>query len=352
MIPETKDRKLDHLRIVSSENVQSREKTTLLECVELVHQSLPQLDKKKIDLSVRFFGHKLKYPILISGMTGGHPEAKRINENLAIAAEKTGVAMGVGSQRAMMENPRLLDSYQVRKYAPSILLIGNFGIPQLEKYGAGGVEKAAKSIGANAFAIHLNNLQETVQEEGDVNSSGYARELSKACKKTKMPIIAKETGAGISMEAAKSLVKAGVSAIDIGGAGGTSWSAVELRRKNAADESSLAFWDWGIPTAASILEVRSVSKKIPLIASGGLRTGLDAAKCIALGADLAGIAYPFFKAAEKSSGAVVSAIDEIGEGIRNAMFLAGARNIAELKKTQTVITGKLMDWTIWREIKK
>lgn len=351
MTPGTSDRKLEHIQIVSKEDVQAKQKTTWLEYVELVHQSLPELNKDDIDLSVKFLGHKLNYPILISGMTGGHPEAQKINETLAAAAEETGVAMGVGSQRAMLENPELAKTYQVRKWAPSILLIGNLGIPQLEKYGVEGVERAARAIGADAFAVHLNNLQEAVQREGDVTAAGYEKELAKICKKVKLPIIAKETGAGISKEAVKSLIKAGVAAIDIGGAGGTSWSAVEILRGRANKESSIAFWDWGIPTAASILEVRSSSKAIPLIASGGLRNGIEAAKCIALGADMVGMAYPFFKAAEKGVNEAVKAIEEIGEGMRNAMFLTGTRNIAELKRADFVICDKLLDWATWRKLK-
>src|SRR3989338_4052778 len=352
MTPGTSDRKLDHIRIVSKEDVQAKQKTTWVEYVELVHQSIPELNKKDISLETKFLGHKLNYPILISGMTGGHPEAQKINETLAAAAEKAGVAMGVGSQRAMLENPSLTETYQVRKQAPHILLLGNLGIQQLEKYGPQGVEKAAKSIGANAFAIHLNNLQEVVQREGDVDAAGYEKALAKICKSVKLPIVAKETGAGISREAAKSLIKSGVSGIDIGGAGGTSWSAVEILRGRANKESSLAFWDWGIPTAASILEVRSASKTIPIIASGGLRNGLEAAKCIALGADMVGMAYPFFKAAENGVDAVVSTIKEIGDGIKNAMFLTGAKSMAELKKSEYVIYGRLLDWASWRGIKK
>ena len=351
MTPGTSDRKLDHIKIVSNENVQARQKTTFLENVELVHQSLPELNKLDIDLSVSFLGHKLSYPILISGMTGGHAEAQKINETLARAAEKAGVAMGVGSQRAMLENPSLAYTYQVREFAPSIFLIGNLGVPQLQKYGVSGVEKAAKLIGANAFAVHLNNLQEVVQKEGDVSANGYAKELSKICKQTKLPIIAKETGAGISKETASSLIKCGVSAIDTGGAGGTSWSAVEIKRGRAKNDSALDFWDWGVPTAASILEVRSASQKIPLIASGGLRSGLDAAKCIALGADLVGMAYPFFKAAESGVDSVVAKIEEIGEGIKNAMFLSGAQNIKELQRAKYAVTGDLFKWVASRGLK-
>src|SRR3989338_8788322 len=186
MTPGTSDRKLDHIRIVSKEDVQAKQKTTWLEYVDIVHQSIPELNKGDIDLSAKFLGHKLNYPILISGMTGGHPEAQKINETLAAAAEKTGVAMGVGSQRAMLESPELAETYQVRKQAPSIFLVGNLGIPQLEKYGKSGIEKAAKSIGANAFAVHLNNLQETVQREGDVNAKNYFSSLKKICSSVKM----------------------------------------------------------------------------------------------------------------------------------------------------------------------
>ncbi len=352
MTPGTSDRKLEHIKIVSRKNVQAKQKTNWLEYVDLVHNSVPELNKKDINLSVKFLGHKLDYPILISGMTGGHSVAQKINETLARAAEKANVAMGVGSQRAMLENPKLAYTYQVREYAPSIFLIGNLGIPQLEKYKTKGVLKAAKSIGANAFAVHLNNLQEVVQREGDVNAKNYFKHLKKICSSVKIPIIAKETGAGISREAAKLLIKAGVSAIDVGGAGGTSWGAVEILRGRASKSSSIAFWDWGIPTAASILEVRSVSEKIPLIASGGLRNGLEAAKCIALGADLVGMAYPFFKAAEKGTSEVIKTIEEIGEGIRNAMFLVSARNINELKNSKFIIQDNLLDWALWRGLGK
>ncbi|HIJ98528.1 TPA: type 2 isopentenyl-diphosphate Delta-isomerase [archaeon] len=352
MTPGTSDRKLEHIRIVSKKNVQAKQKTNWLEYVDLVHNSIPELNKNDIDLSINFLGHKLDYPILISGMTGGHAVAQKINETLAKAAEKTNVAMGVGSQRAMLENPELAYTYQVRKFARSIFLIGNLGIPQLEKYGTNGVKKAANAIGADAFAVHLNNLQEVVQREGDVNAKNYFKYLKKICSAVKIPVIAKETGAGISREAAKLLIKAGVKAIDVGGAGGTSWSAVEILRGRANKSSSIAFWDWGIPTAASILEIRSVSEKIHLIASGGLRNGLEAAKCIALGADLVGMAYPFFKAAEKGTPDVVKTIEEIGDGLRNAMFLVGAKNLKELKKANFVINNNLLDWALWRGLRK
>lgn len=349
MNKETSKRKLSHLKIVSDKEVQARRKTTLFELVELVHQPLPEVDTDKIDTSVKLFGKKLSYPIVISGMIGGHKEALKINKNLAKAAEETGVAMGVGSQRAMLENPELKETYQVRKFAPSILLFGNLGAPQLSEYGVKGVKEACKSIEADAFSIHLNNLQEIVQEEGDTDAEGYLKEIKKISENTVFPIIAKETGAGISKEAAKELIKAGVSGIEAGGAGGTSWSAVEIERSKNKDMDE--FWDWGIPTAASILEIRSISGKIPLIASGGLRTGMDVAKAIALGADAGGLAYPFFKAAEKGPDAVVKEIKKIGETLKNVMFLTGAKNISELKKSEKILYGKLLDWKNSRELK-
>lgn len=352
MSPNTPNRKLEHLKIASTQNVQAKQKTNWLEYAELVHQPLPEINKSDIGLSVKFLGKKLDYPILISGMTGGHAAAQKTNEILAKAAERTNIAMGVGSQRAMLEDPKLAYTYQVREFAPSILLIGNLGVPQVEKYSSAGIEKAAKAIAADAFAIHLNNLQETVQHEGDTNAKSSTSAIAKICKASKIPIIAKETGAGISREAASALVKAGVSAIDIGGAGGTSWGAVEILRKKEKREPDLEFWDWGIPTAASILEVRSVSKTIPLIASGGIRTGLEAAKCFALGADLVGIAHPFFKASEKGVDAVAEAIEDVAEGLRNAMFLTGSKNITELKKSKTALTGKLFEWAMWRNLRK
>lgn len=350
MSRKTSKRKLKHLEIMSEEEVQAKAKTTLFENVEFVHQPIHEINAEDIDLSTELFGKKLNYPILISGMTGGHKSATKINKNLAKAAQKTGVAMGLGSQRAMLENKKLAETYQVRDVAPDILLIGNLGVPQLKEFGVKGVKKAFESIEADVFAVHLNNLQEIIQVEGDTNATSYLEEIEKVVKGTKFPIIIKETGAGISKEAVKKLIDIEITGLDIGGAGGTSWSAVEIIRDK--QEALEEFWDWGIPTAASILEVRSVSGKIPLISSGGLRTGMDIAKSIALGADIGGLAYPFFKAAEKSSDAVVKEIENLAETLKNVLFLVGAENIEELKEAETVLYGKLLDWKNSRNLKR
>ncbi len=350
MSPKTSSRKMDHLKIVSSKMVQAKEKTTLFEDVELVHQALPEVDEDEIDLSVKFFGKKLNYPLIISGMTGGHKAALKINKNLAIAAQETGIAMGVGSQRAMLENPDLTYTYQVKEFAPDLpFLVGNIGAPQLAHFGIDGIKTAYNSIEADAMAIHLNNLQEAVQKEGDTSSRGYLNEIKKSISGVNFPIIIKETGGGISKETTKKLIDINATGIDVGGAGGTSWSAVELLRGNRPELKD--FWDWGIPTAASILEVRSVSAKIPLIATGGLRTGLDIAKAIALGADVAGLAYPFFKAAERGPNEVINLIENLAKILRTTMFLVGAKNTNELKQSKYVLFGTLLNWSNYRNLK-
>lgn len=344
----TEKRKIDHIEICSTESVESKNKTTLFECVDFVHSALPEINKYEINLSTKIFGKKLNTPLIISGMTGGHESAEKINKNLAKAAQELGIGFGVGSQRVMLENPKLAYTYQVRDVAPSILLLGNLGVHQLEEYTVSEIEASMAEIGADMIAIHLNNLQEAVQPEGDTTSKGYLKIISEFSEKSKLPVIIKETGAGISKETAKEILKTKISGIDVGGAGGTSFAGVETLRKGSDELED--FWDWGIPTAASILEVRSVSKKIPLIASCGIRTGLDIAKAIALGADAAGIALPLLKPAQESPEAVVSKLNEITNGLRTAMFLCRAKNIQELSSRKIVITGKLSEWQKNRKI--
>ena len=331
------DRKLEHLLICENYDVEFKDKTTGFEDIELIHNVLPEIDKNDIDLSTEVFGKKLDSPLFITAITGGHPAAKDVNKQLAIAAENNGIALGVGSQRAACEHPELEDTYTVvRENAPDCLLVGNIGAPQLNL-----AEKAVEILDADILAIHLNPLQESIQPEGDLDARGYIDMIHQITESVDIPILAKETGCGISGESAKILVDAGVDFIDIEGAGGTSWAAVETYR---ADDRYLGevFWDWGIPTAISTVEVTN-AVNVPVISSGGIRTGLEAAKAIALGADAVGMALPFLKNCA-SQEALNTFINRFNDSLRIAMFLVGANNIEELKQSNLVIRGKTREW--------
>ncbi|WP_292604254.1 type 2 isopentenyl-diphosphate Delta-isomerase [Methanobrevibacter sp. UBA212] len=331
------DRKLEHLLICENYDVEFKDKTTGFEDIELIHNVLPEIDKNEIDLSTSVFGKKLDSPLFITAITGGHPAAKEVNRQLAIAAENNGIALGVGSQRAACEHPELADTYSVvRENAPDCLLVGNIGAPQLNL-----AQKAVEILDADILAIHLNPLQESIQPEGDLDARGYTDLIEKITDTVDIPVLAKETGCGISAESAKTLVEAGVDFIDIEGAGGTSWAAVETYR---ADDRYLGeiFWDWGIPTAISTVEVTN-AVEVPVISSGGIRTGLEAAKAIALGADAVGMALPFLKNSA-SQEALNTFINRFNDSLRIAMFLVGANNIEELKQSNLVIRGKTREW--------
>jgi isopentenyl-diphosphate delta-isomerase len=303
----------------------------------LIHNVLPEIDKNEIDLSTSVFGKKLESPLFITAITGGHPAAKSINKQLAIAAETNKIALGVGSQRAACEHPELEDTYAVvRENAPDCLLVGNIGAPQLNL-----AEKAVEILDADILAIHLNPLQESIQPEGDLDARGYVNLIEQISESVDIPILAKETGCGISGQSAKTLVDAGVDFIDIEGAGGTSWAAVETYRAEDKYFGEL-FWDWGIPTAISTVEVTN-AVNVPVISSGGIRNGLEAAKAIALGADAVGMALPFLKNCS-SQKQLNELIDKFNDSLRIAMFLVGAKNIEELKQTDLVIRGKTREW--------
>jgi isopentenyl-diphosphate delta-isomerase len=332
----TQDRKSSHLEICSTKRIEFSNKTTGLEDVDFLHRALPELDLGKIDTSCNIFGKKLSAPLLIESITGGSAEAKKINKYLAKAAERSGVAMGLGSQRAMIENPALADTYWIRDVAPTIFLFANIGIAQLMEYDAKRITDAIDHVKADALFVHLNALQEAIQPEGNKNFERCLSSLGKLTSQLSIPVIAKETGAGICREIAFELKNAGVKGIDIGGAGGTSWGAVELHRNPNGHDS---FGEWGIPTALSIVEVASIFK-LPIIASGGIRSGCDAAKAIALGADYAGAALPFLKSAEKGEDAVFDELEKWKEQLKTCMFLTGSKNLTALKNTQLLITGK------------
>ena len=334
----TSARKADHIRINLEEDVRSG-LTTGLERYHFIHQALPELDLAAVDTRVQWFGKTLAAPFLISSMTGGTEAAREINRTLAAAAQSAGIAMGLGSQRAAIENPELARTFQVRDVAPDLLLFANLGAVQLNYgYGVDQCRRAVDMLGADALILHLNAVQEAVQPEGDSNFSGLLKKIEAVCRVLRpegVPVIGKEVGWGMSEQAARQLASAGVAAIDVAGAGGTSWSQVEMHRAKTESQKRVAaaFMEWGIPTADAIQNVRRVTPHLPVIASGGLRDGVEAAKCIALGASLCGMASPFLKAAAVSLEATTEVIAELERELRIAMFAAGAGNIAQLQST-------------------
>lgn len=331
-------RKSDHIRINLEQDVRSA-LTTGLEGYRFLHRALPELDLERIDLSQELFGRRLRSPLLISSMTGGTDEAAEINRRLAEAAQASGIAMGLGSQRAALEHPELAPSFQVRRYAPDVLLLANLGAIQLNYgYGVEQCRRAVEMIEADALILHLNALQEAVQPEGDTRWAGLLGKIEAVCRALPVPVIAKEVGWGFSRQDACWLAEAGVAAIDVAGAGGTSWSQVEMHRAKTDSQRRLAaaFVDWGIPTAEAILNVRAAAPGLTVIASGGLRSGVDIAKCIALGARLGGMAGPFLKAAVRSSEDAVQAIEEISREIRVCMFMTGAGSLQALGEVELI----------------
>ena len=338
-VTRTSARKSDHIRINLEQDVRSK-LTNGLERYFFLHNALPELNLEEVDLSVQVFGKKLKAPLLISSMTGGSKEATQINQRLAEAAQASGVAMGLGSQRAAIEDKKLASSYKVRNVAPDILLFANLGAVQLNYgYGLDHLQRAVDMAEADALMLHLNALQEAVQPEGDTNFAGLLQKIEIMCKQLPVPVVIKEVGWGISGDLAKHLAHAGVQGIDVAGAGGTSWTQVEMHRAKNKRQARLAaaFADWGIPTAESIMQVREAVRTMRIFASGGLRSGLDIAKCIALGAELGGMASPYLKAADQSAEAVVQTIQEVARELQVAMFAAGAGDIPILQRVPLVL---------------
>ncbi len=327
------NRKLDHIKINLEQDVRSA-LTTGLENYRFIHEALPELDLNRIDTTLRLFARRLAAPILISSMTGGTAEAETINLRLAEAAQEVGVAMGVGSQRAALEHPEQAATFQVRRVAPDILLFANLGAVQLNYgYTLDHCRRAVDMIQADALILHLNPVQEAVQSGGDVNFAGLAKRIEEICKKMDTPVIAKEVGWGISERTAKLLAECGVSAIDVAGAGGTSWSQVEMHRAPNEFTRQLAatFVGWGIPTADSILNVKKAVPEMTVFASGGLKDGLDIAKCVALGATLGGMAGQFLKAAAISTEKAIEMMKLTKRQIEVAMFAAGVGSLEGLK---------------------
>lgn len=330
----TQTRKADHLRVCLEEDVQFHQVTTGLEQYRFTHCCLPELDRSDLDLTTVFLGKPLAAPLLISSMTGGTELAKLINYRLAAAAQQYGMAMGVGSQRVAIENPQVASTFAVRTVAPDILLFANLGAVQLNySYGLEHCQRVVDLLEADALILHLNPLQESVQTRGDTNFRGLLAKIEQLCRTLPVPIIAKEVGNGISGSMAKKLIEAGVSAIDVAGAGGTSWARVEGERATDWRQRRLGetFADWGIPTADCIIDIRTVAPQIPLIASGGLRNGLEVAKTIALGANLAGLALPFLQAAAKSEAALQQLIEALIAEITTVLFCTGSATLANLE---------------------
>ena len=351
------ERKVDHIKICLEENVQTRHATTGFEDVFLVHKALPEIERDKIDLSTTVFNHELSAPLLVGAMTGGTAKALKINAAIAEAVEKLGLGMGVGSQRVAIEDPKLASSFAiVRDKAPTAFLVANIGGPQLVGgYCIKEARKAVDMLEANALAIHLNPLQEAIQPEGETNYSGVFNKICEIAQALEVPVIVKETGAGIAAEEAKVLEEAGVAGIDVAGVGGTSWAAVEYHRaKRLKDEFRQrlgeTFWDWGIPTAVSLVEVVQ-SVHLTVIASGGIRRGTDVAKSLVLGASLASMASPILQSATKGPEEVKKALQFVIEELRNTMFLVGAESIQKLQKTSVVLTGKTAEWLRMRGFK-
>jgi isopentenyl-diphosphate Delta-isomerase len=330
----TQNRKADHLRVCLEDDVQFHQTTTGLEQYRFTHCCLPELDRHEVDLSTTFLGKSLNAPLLISSMTGGTDLAKTINYRLAAAAQHYGIAMGVGSQRVAIENPLVTPTFAVRSVAPDILLFANLGAVQLNyRYGLDECRRVVDTLEANALILHLNPLQEAVQTKGDSNFRGLLDKIAQLCDQLAVPVIAKEVGNGISATMAQKLMDAGVSAIDVAGAGGTSWARVESVRAKDAQQRRLGatFADWGLPTADCIQTVRSLSSTLPIIASGGLRNGLDVAKAIGLGADIAGLALPFLQAAAESEEALHELIEILMAEIRTVLFCTGTAALMGLR---------------------
>jgi len=333
---EISQRKADHIRINLEENVDFPHLTTGLERYRFIHQAVPELNLADIDTSQTIFGREIRTPLLISSMTGGTDQAKQINLILAAAAQEYGMAMGLGSQRAAIENPDLAHTFQIRSAAPDILLFANLGAVQLNYgYGVDQCRRAVEMAEADALILHFNVLQEAVQPEGDTRWAGILKRIEQVCHQISIPVIAKEVGWGFSEQAARQLASAGVSAIDVAGSGGTSWSEVEYHRAPTSFHAQVArsFADWGIPTAEALVMIRRATPELMVFASGGLRDGIDVAKCIALGASLGGLAGPFLRAAAESAEALDETIRILIAQIRISMLCTSAPTLDALRQT-------------------
>jgi isopentenyl-diphosphate delta-isomerase len=344
---QTAKRKDSHLDLCASGAVEPLGVRTLLGDVRLVHCALPELSLPEVQLGARLFGKSLRAPLMMTGMTGGTDRAGAVNRDLARLAEAAGIAFGLGSQRAMLDDASRAGSYRLRDVAPTTVIVGNIGLTQAVRSGLDACRKLAEDIQADALAVHLNAGQELTQPEGDRDFRGGYAVLEKLARALDGRLLVKETGCGLSPAVARRLVGLGVGALDVSGAGGTSWVKVEqLRASGVAAEVGETFAGWGIPTAAAIASVReAVGPGVTLVASGGLRDGLEAAKVLALGADLAGMALPLFRAQQAGGYAGAErALEAVLAGLRHALLLTGSRDVAALRAQPRVVTGELKDW--------
>lgn len=344
MIDPINDRKIEHIRAIQQEAQTDRTKY-YFDRIRLRHRALPELDMADVDPSITFMGKRLSFPLLISCMTGGdHSVTRTVNRNLAVAAEAEGVAMGVGSQRVMFSSPASRASFELRPYAPNILLFGNLGAVQLNTgFTPAMCREAVEVIGADALCLHANPLQEAVQPEGDTNFAGLAARIGEVAAALVKPVIVKEVGAGISMEDARLLVERGIRHLDVAGSGGTSWSRIEAERQPGAraQASGRLFQDWGLPTPQALAELRPLRGQVTLIASGGIRDGVDMVKALVLGASLCGIARPFLQPALESVDAVRAVIVRLRREFVTALFLLGIGTAPGLIGNETVLAEPL-----------
>jgi isopentenyl-diphosphate delta-isomerase len=355
MSDQIKQRKTEHVNISLQNDISAPQAATWAD-IRLVHRALPEVDLDEIDLSVDFLGAQLRHPLWISSLTGGHPDVAAINERLGKVAEEYGLAMGIGSQRAALVTETLEETYRIaRANAPTAFLVANIGAPQLVEqkertaFTAEEARQAVQMIDANALAIHLNYLQEASQPEGDGRAKGALAAVGRIVEEVGVPVIAKETGAGISYEQARAFKRAGVAAIDVGGAGGSSMAALESFRARArgdtrAEGVGVIYRDWGIPTPLSVVEAHVGAPGLPLIATGGVRSGLDAARALALGATLVGMGFPFLKAASEGEDALHAFLDQFLTELRVGMQLTGAANVAAMRRVPVVATGASREW--------
>jgi isopentenyl-diphosphate delta-isomerase len=338
------DRKRSHLELCEAEDVEYGGKTTLFEDVELIHDALPELAVDEVDVSTELLGKRLRAPLLITGMTGGTEEAAAVNRALAEVAERHAIAFGVGSQRAMQRVPDLAWTFEVRQHAPTTLVLANLGLVQASAQSTAEVQGLAQGVGADAVCIHLNPAQELIQPGGDRDFRGGIAALTRLARELSLPVVVKETGCGMSRRVGERLVTAGIRTVDVSGAGGTSWVKVETLRAGGPERDlGQLFSDWGIPTAASLLALEGLN--LDLIASGGIRSGLDVAKAIALGARVAGVALPVFRAYR--TGGTTAAGDFIQgliAGLKTAMVLTGSRDLDALRRVPVVLGRRLQEW--------
>lgn len=343
--PGTESRKRQHIDTVLGENVSAKGVVTGFERFFFEHRALPELSLDEVDLSCTLFGKRLHAPLLISSMTGGTEAARAINRHLAEAAQELGIAMGLGSQRAAVERPELARTYQVRDVAPDILLFANLGAVQLNLgYGVDEARRAVEMIGADALFLHLNALQEAVQPEGDRDWRGLYGRIEQICRALTVPVAVKEVGNGIAADIARRLADCGVAAIDVAGAGGTSWSEVEAHRTPDPLRRRVAhgFAAWGIPTALALIEAKRTVPELPVFASGGLRSGVDVAKAVRLGAALCGTAAPVLGDATETAKAVRERMTQFTEELRIACFCTGSADLDGLRRARL---RRVEDWS-------